>query len=99
MNRDANGHFVVSPDLEQRVPYRRPARQQFRPDIKSSWFFSFCFVLMVGLSVWQPLLDVRTMYNGIAIDRRTLSLFELFFMYTPKMTHPAVAVCLILFNV
>lgn len=68
-----------------------------RSDLRSVLFFSLCYVVLLVAGIVQPLLEVSTMFSGISLDKRTLTVTSMLLEETPSFTHPLVSCLLILF--
>mmetsp|Transcript_110761 Transcript_110761/g.352866 ORF Transcript_110761/g.352866 Transcript_110761/m.352866 type:complete len:863 (+) Transcript_110761:120-2708(+) len=96
--RSSRGHSA-SPTCAagHAIPPASPSVQ----DVGATFFFTLCF----GLLLWnttrspEPLLEVRAMWHGVALDRRAYSADELLRHALPKLTGPFVATSLVMMNV
>jgi len=55
-------------------------------DTKVALFFSACFALLLTVSFFEPMLEVRTLWSGVAVDRSAHALSTIFMVLMPRLT-------------
>jgi len=67
-------------------------------DAKSASFFSACFVILLVASFFEPMLEVRTLWSGVAVDRSAHALWEIFMVLMPRITASYLYIIFLLMN-
>jgi hypothetical protein len=61
---------------------------QQRVDMKSVYFFSFCYLFLMAVSAPETFLELRLLFKGVTADRNALSPWEIIVDMLPRMVHP-----------
>lgn len=69
------------------------------PDPLIVGFFTASLVICAYLALADPMLEIRMLFNGIAIDRRGLRCGSIFVTEVPKLVHPIIVALMLLFVV
>jgi hypothetical protein len=68
-------------------------------DWTGTWLVSACYFILFGMSFYQPIIEVRTLWNGVAIDRSAHSVAEIFGHFLVVHADPTITVTLVCMNV
>lgn len=68
-------------------------------DARCAWFFSLMFLVLMALSAPNPIIELRTLWSGVAVDRSSHSMLEVFRDSVPNLLSAGVCIVLWLMNV
>eukprot|EP00928_Gymnodinium_smaydae_P006039 TRINITY_DN1209_c0_g2_i3.p1 TRINITY_DN1209_c0_g2~~TRINITY_DN1209_c0_g2_i3.p1 ORF type:complete len:867 (+),score=207.38 TRINITY_DN1209_c0_g2_i3:45-2603(+) len=67
-------------------------------DEAGTLLLSAVFVVLLAAAFWVPLIEVRTVWQGVSVDRSIHTLAEIFFSFLPSNAGPLIAIPLLLMN-